>query len=82
MKTSRKEFYFVKRIIATEGNVVGSENLLKNEDDFVSFSGSNCCTLTNEGGARSSIIIDFGREICGGVRIVNQAIIAWRERKT
>lgn len=76
MKTSRKEFYFAKRIIATEGNVVGAENLLKNKDDFVSFSGSNCCTLTNENGVRSSIIIDFGKEICGGVRILNQAILA------
>lgn len=76
MRTSRKEFYFANRIIATEGNVVGSENLLKNKDDFVSFSGSNCCTLTNDGGVHSSIIIDFGREICGGVRIINQAIIA------
>ena len=76
MRTSRKEFYYAKRIIATEGNVVGAENLIENRDDFVSFSGSNCCILTNENGVHSSVIIDFGREICGGVRILNQAIIA------
>lgn len=76
MKTSRKEFHYAKRIIATGGNVVGEENLLKNKDDFISFSGSNCCILTNDGGANAFVIIDFGKEICGGVRILNQAIIA------
>ena len=35
MRTSRKEFYYAKRIIATEGKVVGAENFLKNKDDFV-----------------------------------------------
>ena len=74
MKTTRKEFYYAKRIIMTDGKVVGAENLLKNKDDFVSFNGQNCCALKNENGKRASIIIDFGREMSGGVRIVTKDI--------
>ena len=74
MKTSRKEFYYAKRIIATEGNVIGAENLLKNKDTFVSFNGDGTCILKNANGVRASIIIDIGREICGCVRLITRNV--------
>ncbi len=74
MKTSRKEFYYAKRIILTEGKVIGAENFLKNKDTFVSFNAQNCCVLKNENGAHASLIIDFGREMSGGIRIITREI--------
>ena len=74
MTTTRKEFNFAKRIIATEGNVTGAENLLKNKDTFVSFSTQDMCVLKNENGIKASIVIDFGREMSGGVRIITREI--------
>ena len=74
MKTTRKEFYYAKRIIKTEGTVIGAENLLKNKDTFVSFNGDGTCILKNADGVNASIIIDIGREISGCVRLITRNI--------
>lgn len=70
MKTPIKEYICAKRIISTCGNVVGAENFIENKQSFVSFDGSHSCILKNENGRHASVLIDFGKEMSGGVRII------------
>lgn len=70
MKATRKVFNYAKRVIAVDGNVVGAENFIDNKQLFVSFDGSHSCILKNENGKHASVLIDFGREMSGGVRII------------
>ncbi len=74
MKTVKKEFHYVERILGIGGNTVGAENFIKNKDNFVSFDSSNGCILKNQHGTNAYVLIDFGKEICGGVRILTNYI--------
>lgn len=57
-----------KKIIAREGNFINAESLLTCDIDQPSFQfGDNF--ISNDGGF---IVLDFGQEISGGLRIVNQ----------
>ncbi len=68
------EFVYPVRIIKADGIVSGGENFLTNRDEIASFGNDNLIRMKNEGGIKSYVILDFGKEICGGVRIVTAIV--------
>ena len=68
------EFVYPVRIIKADGIISGGENFLINRDEIASFGNDNLIRMKNEGGIRSYVILDFGKEICGGVRIVTAIV--------
>ena len=55
--------------IVDEKNVTGSENLFSDRDLSVTFTINNMITLEGKG---AYILLDFGKEMCGGVRIISR----------
>ncbi len=68
------EFVYPVRIIKADGIISGGENFLINRDEIASFGNDNLIRMRNENGIRSYVILDFGKEICGGVRIVTAIV--------
>ena len=68
------EFVYPVRIIKADGIVSGGENFLINRDEIASFGNDNLICMRNENGIKSYVILDFGKEICGGVRIVTAIV--------
>ena len=68
------EFVYPVRIIKADGIISGGENFLINRDEIASFGNDNLIRMGNENGIRSYVILDFGKEICGGVRIVTAIV--------
>ena len=68
------EFVYPVRIIKADGIISGGENFLTNRDEIASFGNDNLIRMKNENGIRSYVILDFGKEICGGVRIVTAIV--------
>ena len=68
------EFVYPVRIIKADGIISGGENFLTNRDEIASFGNDNLIRMRNENGIRSYVILDFGKEICGGVRIVTAIV--------
>lgn len=57
------------RVVHTYGEVVGSEHLLTNSARQVSLSTSDVCAISSTGGKSSGILLDFGKEIHGGLKL-------------
>ena len=68
------EFIYPVRMIKADGIVSGGENFLINRDEIASFGNDNLICMRNENGIKSYVILDFGKEICGGVRIVTAIV--------
>ena len=68
------EFVYPVRIIKADGIISGGENFLINRDEIASFGNYNLIRMRNENGIKSYVILDFGKEICGGVRIVTAIV--------
>ena len=68
------EFVYPVRIIKADGIISGGENFLINRDEIASFGNNNLIRMRNENGIKSYVILDFGKEICGGVRIVTAIV--------
>lgn len=68
------EFVYPVRIIKADGIISGGENFLTNRDEIASFGNDNLIRMKNESGIKSYVILDFGKEICGGVRIVTAIV--------
>lgn len=68
------EFVYPVRIIKADGIISGGENFLINRDEIASFGNDNLIRMKNESGIKSYVILDFGKEICGGVRIVTATV--------
>ena len=68
------EFVYPVRIIKADGIISGGENFLINRDEIASFGNDNLIRMRNENGIKSYVILDFGKEICGGVRIVTAIV--------
>ena len=68
------EFVYPVRIIKADGIISGGENFLINRDEIASFGNDNLICMRNENGIKSYVILDFGKEICGGVRIVTAIV--------
>ena len=66
----RRDYIAPKRIVWTQGNVDGAENLLVPKESQVTLVPGALCTLVNKDGVKSSILLDYGREINGSVRII------------
>ncbi len=60
-------------ITLAKGNVTGEQNLLTASINGPSFNGNGCTTVLNNG-KKSSITLDFGKEIQGGVRIITHHV--------
>ncbi len=58
------------RVVATFGDVKNAEYLLKEKLPQVTLKESSCVTLSNAHEETAAIILDFGREINGGLRIL------------
>lgn len=68
------EFIYPVRMIKADGIVSGGENFLINRDEIASFGNDNLICMRNENGIKSYVILDFGKEICGGIRIVTAIV--------
>lgn len=68
------EFVYPVRIIKADGIISGGENFFINRDEIASFGNDNLIRMRNENGIKSYVILDFGKEICGGVRIVTAIV--------
>lgn len=68
------EFVYPVGIIKADGIISGGENFLTNRDEIASFGNDHLIRMKNESGIRSYVILDFGKEICGGVRIVTAIV--------
>ena len=72
----RKDTEFVSdyltptRIILAKGNVTGTESLLRPYRGQVSTNEPDVCIFRNSKDGKSSILLDFGKEIQGGIQIV------------
>ena len=72
----RKDTEFVSdyltptRVILAKGNVAGTENLLRPYRGQVSTNEPDVCIFRNSKDGKSSILLDFGKEIQGGIQIV------------
>ena len=64
------EYITPTRIMLAEGGVTGTENLLRPYCGQVSTNEPNVCIFRNGKDGRSSVLLDFGKEIQGGIQIV------------
>jgi len=67
-----RKFVFPKRIIKTWGNVVNSEKLIEEKTLQIGLSESSTTGLINKDGEeKAAVLLDFGYELHGGVRILS-----------
>lgn len=64
----RREFIFPERIVLLEGDTAGSEFLLKEKELQISVSETDLFVIKG----KASVILDYGCEHCGGVRILTE----------
>ena len=71
-----RRFLLPKRILWTKGHVENSDTLLENREMQISLAAHRPCILKNEGQAqeKASILLDYGVEIHGGIRL-----LAWMD---
>lgn len=69
LKEQRSVVYPV-RIVKCNGNVKDAENLLIEKELVVTFNENRLTQLTNTQGENSYILLDFGRELHGGIRLI------------
>ena len=62
------EYITPTRIMLAEGGVTGTENLLRPYCGQVSTNEPNVCIFRNGKDGRSSVLLDFGKEIQGGIQ--------------
>lgn len=66
-----REYLSPLRVLWTSNeNVSFAENLLKPFDGQVSTNGKNCCVLSGLNGKQGAVLLDFGKELQGGIQIV------------
>jgi alpha-L-rhamnosidase len=53
-----------------ETNILGAENLLKAGNGQADLAGTNLCTLISDRNGKAGMLLDFGRELHGGVQII------------
>ncbi len=65
-----REFISPVRILWQSGNITNTEQLLKPGNGQADLTNASICVLKNEGEIKSSILLDFGKELQGGLEIV------------
>lgn len=62
-----------KKVLWQQGNVNGAEHLLEPNTGQSDLSGSNMCYMKTTPEGQASLILDFGRELHGGLKLVISA---------
>ncbi len=71
-----RRYLYPKRIVYTQGEVSGEENLLLERSNQITFSSVGLCRLVNKKGApHAAVLIDFGIEFPGSLRILARDVI-------
>src|SRR5690606_3174801 len=65
-----REFISPVRVLWQSGNIANIEQLLKPGNGQADLTNASICVLKNEGETKSSILLDFGKELQGGLEIV------------
>ena len=66
-----RKFLLPKRIVKTSGTVLDEENLLKQKSMQIGLSETSFTVLKNDSSSnRASVLLDFGTEIHGGIRLM------------
>lgn len=65
-----REFISPVRVLWQSGNIANTEQLLKPGNGQADLTNASICVLKNEGETTSSILLDFGKELQGGLEIV------------
>lgn len=69
-----RRFFLPQRIVWMQGDVKNSEVLLEERELQISLGATNPCIMLNSEGRKSSILLDYGVEIHGGIRL-----LAWQD---
>lgn len=69
-----RQFLLPRRVVWTDGCVENSEVLLKERELQISLAAHEPCIMDNRGGSRASVLLDYGVEIHGGIRL-----LAWAD---
>lgn len=67
-------FLYPARILWTQGEVTNSEVLMEERELQISLLASNPCIMKSTPGKKASILLDYGAEIHGGIRL-----LAWQD---
>lgn len=62
-----------QRVVWMQGSVENSEVLLEKRELQISLEAKNACILKSEKGSKASILLDYGMELHGGIRIFSWA---------
>ena len=65
-----RAFLFPKRIVWTQGQVDNSQMLLVEREHQISLSANQPCVMRSTKESKASILLDYGMELHGGVRIL------------
>ncbi|MFD1164627.1 alpha-L-rhamnosidase C-terminal domain-containing protein [Sphingobacterium daejeonense] len=65
-----REYIYPTRIIWQEGDIKGSESLKVEGNGQANLTNDNITILKNTGSAKSSVLLDFGKELNGSLEIV------------
>lgn len=79
LKTSKKDvrsrrFLLPRRVLWTNGDVENSRALLEEREPQISLAAHEPCVMRNADGGRASVLLDYGVEIHGGIRL-----LAWSD---
>lgn len=66
-----RKFLLPEKIVKTGGNVKNTDALLRAKPLQTGLNENDLCTLSNDGGENAFLVLDFGREIHGGIRLLN-----------
>lgn len=69
-----RKIIFPTRVIWKQGDVINEQALLKKREMQISLDESNPCTMKTQNGQKASVLLDFGVELHGGIRL-----LAWRD---
>ena len=66
----KRKYLLPSTVVKTEGTVIGEENLLKQKALQIALREFDVTALENKSGKHSSVLLDFGCELHGGIRIL------------
>lgn len=66
-----RKFLLPEKIVKTGGNVKNTDALLRAKPLQIGLNENDLCTLSNDGGENAFLVLDFGREIHGDIRLLN-----------
>lgn len=67
----KRRYILPKEIVKTGGNVKNPQGLLREKTLQIGLNETDVTTLSNDGGEKAFVVLDFGRELHGGIRLLN-----------